>query len=238
MATQVTDLEIKSFVRKVQQNLLGLSFDDVRELTENLEEDLKDRRDAEGKDFKLGNPKTYASELTEAAGLNLNELEVSRVNIEFLKAWKATIGYLRTLSPAWAILRGWVLFSLIYSPIFSGRIRELPNDGPSTFILLAFIAISVWLSLKQFRPIRIAMIALNVVLLLGSTVVVADVAATVDLYKKYVNLDTLSSITFQGNPVNSLCAVDQFGNKYPVAQLLDAAGYEIFNAEGVIRASC
>lgn len=238
MAKQVTEQEIQAFVRNVQQHLIGLKFDDVRELTENLEADLNDRRNAEGENFKLGNPKTYATELAEAAGLNLDQLEVSRVNVEFLKAWKATLAYFRSLAPAWAILRGWVIFALIYSPITTGGIREIPGDTGSAFVLAILIAISVWLSLKQYRAIRLALVSLNVTLLLGSTVLVSDIASNIQLYKKYVNIETMSTLTFQGNPVTSLCAITEFVGRQPVVKLLDGAGYVIFTADGSPRGNC
>jgi hypothetical protein len=238
MANQVTDQEIQSFVRKVRQQLLGLKIEDVRELTENLEADLNDRRNAEGEKFKLSNPKEYAAELAEAAGLNLNELEISRVNLEFLRAWKATLVYFRSLSPAWAILRAWVVFALIYSPITTGGIREIPGNTVSAFVLAVLIAVSVWLSIKQYRPLRFVLITMNVILLLGSPVLVADIASDIQLYKKFVSVETLTTLTFQGNPVTSLCAMDEYGNKQPVVKLFDSAGYPIFVAEGPTRGSC
>ena len=231
MATQVTDQEIKSFVRKVRQHLLGLKIDDVRELTENLEADLIDRRSAEGAKFKLANPKSYANELAEAAGLNLNDLEVSRVNIEFLKAWRATLNYFRTLAPAWAIVRGWLMFALIYMPISYGRVGEIPGNSRDLVVLVALVVANVWLSKRQFSALKYPLVVLNVLMLLGTSVVVADVADAVKTYEKYVNFEASGILVAEGRPIFGVCAVDLNGHRSEVSRLLDKDGYPFFIRE-------
>lgn len=231
MATQVTDQEIKSFVRKVQNQLAGLKSDDLRELTENLEADLLDRRQAEGDKFKLGDAKLYATELAEAAGLDLEGIEVSRLNIEFLKIWKATLAYFRTLSPAWAIVRGWLIFALIYTPVAYGRIGEIPTNIRDWLVLIALVVLNIWLSRKQFSALKYPLVVLNVLMLLGTTVVAADVAEAVATYEKYQIFEMSDTLVAGGRAINGVCAIDQYGNRTQVSKLLDQDGFPIYIAE-------
>ncbi|MFM2024093.1 MAG: hypothetical protein RLZZ56_106 [Actinomycetota bacterium] len=232
MATQVTDQEIKSFVRKVQNHLVGLNTEDQRELTENLEADLLDRREEEGSSFKLGDAKTYASDLADAAGLDLESVEVSRLNIEFLKLWKATLAYFRTLSPAWAIVRGWLMFALIYTPILYGSVGEVPGGVRDTLVLISLIAINIWLGRKQFLALKYPLVILNVVLLAGSSLVIADISNAYNLYAKYAIFENTGSLTFQGHPVRAFCAIGTDGSKiYDVKKLVDQDGYQVFISE-------
>ncbi len=232
MGTQLTDQEIKSFVRKVQNQLIGLRPEDLRELTENLEADLLDRREAEGTNFKLGDAKAYAADLAEAAGLDLESVEVSRVNLEFLKIWKATLAYFRTLSPAWAIVRGWLMFALIYTPILYGHIGEIPGGARDTLVLVALIGLNIWLSRKQFAALRIPLIALNVLMLIASPAVIADLNVAYDLYKKYVVYEGTDTLLYQGHPIRAFCALGDDGNKiYAVKKLFDQDGYPVFESE-------
>lgn len=228
MANLVTDLEIKSFVRNVQKHLIGLKIEDVRDLTENLESDLNDRRNAEGRNFKLGNPKVYATDLADAAGLNLDELEVSRVNIEFLRVWKATLNYFRSLAPGWAIVRGWLVFALIYMPIVYGRVGEIPSNTRDWLVLVSLVGINVWLSKKQFSALKYPLVILNIVMLLGTTVVIADVAAAVKTYEKYMIFEITDTLVAGGRAIQGVCAVDEEGMRSEVSKLLDTDGYPIF----------
>jgi hypothetical protein len=228
MVNQVTDLEIKSFVRNVQKHLLGMKIEDVRDLTENLESDLYDRRNAEASNFKLGNPKVYAADLADAAGLNLNELEVSRVNIEFLKAWKATLNYFRSLAPAWAIVRGWLVFVLIYTPIVYGRVGEIPMNTRDWLVLVSLVVLNVWLSKKQFSALKYPLVILNILMMLGTTVVIADVSAAVKTYEKYMIFEITDTLVAGGRAIQGVCAVDLNGMKSEVSKLLDTDGYQIF----------
>ena len=231
MATQVTDQEIKSFVRKVQNHLAGLNTDDQRELTENLEADLLDRREAEVSNFKLGDAKTYASDLADAAGLDLESVEVSRLNIEFLKVWKATLAYFRTLAPAWAIVRGWLMFALIYTPIVYGRVGEIPMNTRDWLVLVSLLVLNVWLSKKQFSALKYPLVILNILMMLGTTVVIADVSAAVKTYEKYMIFEITDTLVAGGRAIQGVCAVDLNGMKSEVSKLLDTDGYPIFMRE-------
>lgn len=231
MAKKVTDLEIKSYVRKVKNHLAGLNTDDQRELTENLEADLLDRREAEGSDFKLGDAKTYASDLAEAAGLDLESVEVSRLNIEFLKVWKATLAYFRTLSPAWAIVRGWLMFALIYTPILYGRVGEIPTNTRDSLVLVALVVTNIWLTKKQFSAMKYPLVILNVLMLLGTTVVIADVQEAVNTYEKYVIYESSNTLVAGGRAIYGVCAVDLNGMRSEVSKLLDSDGYPIYMRE-------
>jgi hypothetical protein len=231
MATQVSDQDINAFVRKVQNQLTGLKSDDLRELTENLEADLLDRRDAEGATFKLGEPKFYAADLAEAAGLSLQSFEVSRLNIEFLRIWQATLNYFRTLAPAWAIVRGWLMFALIYMPVVYGRVSEIPGNTRDWLVLVALVVVNVWLSKKQFSNLKYPLVVLNILMLLGTTVVIADLASKLQTYEKYVTFERDDTLVSGGRAIYGVCAVDLNGMRSEVRKLLDKDGYPIFIAD-------
>jgi hypothetical protein len=231
MATQVSDQDINAFVRKVQNQLTGLKSDDLRELTENLEADLLDRRDAEGATFKLGEPKSYAADLAEAAGLSLQSFEVSRLNIEFLRIWQATLNYFRTLAPAWAIVRGWLMFALIYMPVVYGRVSEIPGNTRDWLVLVALVVVNVWLSKKQFSNLKYPLVVLNILMLLGTTVVIADLASKLQTYEKYVTFERDDTLVSGGRAIYGVCAVDLNGMRSEVRKLLDKDGYPIFIAD-------
>ena len=231
MATQVSDQDINAFVRKVQNQLTGLKSDDLRELTENLEADLLDRRDAEGAAFKLGEPKSYAADLAEAAGLSLQSFEVSRLNIEFLRIWQATLNYFRTLAPAWAIVRGWLMFALIYMPVVYGRVSEIPGNTRDWLVLVALVVVNVWLSKKQFSNLKYPLVVLNIIMLLGTTVVIADLASKLQTYEKYVTFERDDTLVSGGRAIYGVCAVDLNGMRSEVRKLLDKDGYPIFIAD-------
>lgn len=231
MATQVSDQDINAFVRKVQNQLTGLKSEDLRELTENLEADLLDRRDAEGATFKLGEPKFYAADLAEAAGLSLQSFEVSRLNIEFLRIWQATLNYFRTLAPAWAIVRGWLMFALIYMPVVYGRVSEIPGNTRDWLVLVALVVVNVWLSKKQFSNLKYPLVVLNILMLLGTTVVIADLASKLQTYEKYVTFERDDTLVSGGRAIYGVCAVDLNGMRSEVRKLLDKDGYPIFIAD-------
>jgi hypothetical protein len=231
MATQVSDQDINAFVRKVQNQLTGLKSEDLRELTENLEADLLDRRDAEGAAFKLGEPKSYAADLAEAAGLSLQSFEVSRLNIEFLRIWQATLNYFRTLAPAWAIVRGWLMFALIYMPVVYGRVSEIPGNTRDWLVLVALVVVNVWLSKKQFSNLKYPLVVLNIIMLLGTTVVIADLASKLQTYEKYVTFERDDTLVSGGRAIYGVCAVDLNGMRSEVRKLLDKDGYPIFIAD-------
>ena len=234
MPTMITNIEIDQFVSKVKNELRHLSAEDRAELTDNLSVDLLDQLEEQGHTFTLPNPKEYAFELASAAGLAMGDQEVSRMNLEFLRIWRNLLGYFRTLAPAWAIVRAWLAFSLIYSPIVYGMIREVPNDASSILVLVGLVVASVWLSLKQFRPMKYVLITLNALLLIGSPVVIADINQAIHTYSNYVILDQTSALSFQGHAVNGVCAVDEYGNKVRAVKLLDSTGYEIYRADDVL----
>jgi hypothetical protein len=208
-----------------------LKSDDLRELTENLEADLLDRRDAEGATFKLGEPKFYAADLAEAAGLSLQSFEVSRLNIEFLRIWQATLNYFRTLAPAWAIVRGWLMFALIYMPVVYGRVSEIPGNTRDWLVLVALVVVNVWLSKKQFSNLKYPLVVLNILMLLGTTVVIADLASKLQTYEKYVTFERDDTLVSGGRAIYGVCAVDLNGMRSEVRKLLDKDGYPIFIAD-------
>lgn len=233
MSSKISDKEITEFVRKVRSELRELPADELAELTENLAADLFERRNEEGDAFNLGNASDYAGQLADAAGLRITDVEATRMNLEFLRLWKSSLGYLRTLAPAWAIIRAWLIFALVFSPFVFGGIRALPGTTMSTVVLIALVVASVWLSLKQFKVLRIPLIVLNALLLIASPILVADIGQAVQLYTKYVVYENESTLVFQGSPVRGVCSFDPLGNKSQVQKLVDVNGYDIYVSDGL-----
>lgn len=229
MSNTMTNKEITEFVRKVRHELKTLTPEDLKELTENLESDLMERLAEEGPNFKLGNAADYAAELAEAAGLNISAVAATRMNLEFLRIWNSTLAYLRTLSPAWAIVRGWLLFALAYSPVAYGGIRAVPVDVRDWLVLTVLVALSIWLGLKRFASLYIPLIVVNTLLMLGGVYLAAQIGVAINDYRDYKVQELSGQLSVKGHPVNAACGYDQYGGSLgPLAIIKDQNGDVIF----------
>ena len=229
MSSKISDKEITEFVRKVRSELRSLPADAMNELTESLEVDLLERREEEGDQFKLGIASTYATQLAEAAGFSFPSGEASRMNLEFLRIWNKALAYFRTLTPAWAIVRGWLLFALAYSPIAYGGIRAVPIDFRDWFVIAVLVALSVWVSLKKFVSLHIPLIVVNTLLMIGGFYVTALISNAIDEYRDYKIQALSGQMSVGGHPVMSACGYDQNGyNLGALSMIKDTNGNVIF----------
>jgi hypothetical protein len=145
--------------------------------------------------------------------------------------WKATLAYFRTLSPAWAIVRGWLMFALIYTPILYGRVGEIPTNTRDAIVLVALVVLNIWLTKKQFSTMKYPLVIINVLMLFGTTIVVADVNNAVQTYEKYLIYERSNTLVAGGRAIYAVCAVDLNGMKSEVSKLLDKDGYPIYIRE-------
>lgn len=228
MATQISDKEINNFVSKVQRLLIGLSAEEKSELTENLVIDLQEKRDAEGTKFQLGDPKKYADELADAAGLKLKNYELSPANMKLLKLANTVGEYLKTLNPAWVLVRGWLVYSLIYSPIMYREVREIPDRALDLLVLIVLVLASFWLDRKKFKSLKYPLIVLNIGLMLVSPAVILDSNSRIENYRRWMALEQSDNLVFMGQAIHEVCAYDEYGNATPVIKLTDSEGWEIF----------
>lgn len=227
MANQVTDQDIRSFVEKVEKSLAHLKSADVQELTENLEDALREKRSDEGESFVLPNPQSYANELVEAAGLSIPNPEVSQISKTLIRLFRKLTAYLTSFGPAWAIVRGYLLYSVVYGFLMYGGMRELPGNGIDTFVLLTSIGISVWLNVKKYRFLSLAGIGLNVAILLFLVPVFSlNIQNKINDYRYYQQTRNLENtiIDSAGNLHSTACAYDELGNLLSMATLTDPAG--------------
>lgn len=229
MSSTITDNEIKEFVRKVRSSLTGLSTQDQTELTETLEGDLIDRRASEGSEFKLGSPESFAKELAESAGLQLPTFETNGVALGFLKALNKIGSYLATLDPAWAIVRGYLFYAVIFSYFAFGGIQEIPYTSLTTLIMIAFIALSMWLSIKKFKVMKYPVIAFNVIGLVAALFMSYSVQDKVADYQYYSQTRGIENTLMDsdGRLYTAVCAYDDLGNRLPARYITDAMGYTI-----------
>ena len=230
MAKQVKNQDIKSFVEKVEKSLAHLKSADAQELTENLEDALRERRADEGESFVLPNANSYANELVEAAGLSGVTAETSKISGYLIPAARKLAKYFVSFGPAWAVVRGYLIYAVGYGFAFYGGIREVPETNLDTLVLLASIGISIWLNLKKYRILSVAGICLNaVVILLLAPVFASNIQDKVNDYRYYVQTRNIENtiIDANGNLFTTACAYDDFGNRLGMATLTDPAGSTI-----------
>jgi hypothetical protein len=132
-----------------------------------------------------------------------------------------------SFGPAWAIVRGYLIYSVAYGYVIYGGIRELPKNGMDTFVLLLMIAVSVWLNLKKYKMLTYAAIALNIaVLVLLVPEFSVNIQNKIADYRYFIQTRNVenSIIDSNGNLFTTACAYDDLGNRLPMSTLTDPAG--------------
>jgi hypothetical protein len=123
------------------------------------------------------------------------------------------------------------MFALIYMPVVYGRVSEIPGNTRDWLVLVALVVVNVWLSKKQFSNLKYPLVVLNILMLLGTTVVIADLASKLQTYEKYVTFERDDTLVSGGRAIYGVCAVDLNGMRSEVRKLLDKDGYPIFIAD-------
>lgn len=232
MANKSVNQDIKTFVGKVQRELAHLDSADIRELTENLEDALLEKSNEEGSSFKLPNPKIYADELVEAAGLSSNKDEQSTFNLALLAGWRNILRYLSTLGPAWAIARGYLIYSVGFGYLRYGGIREIPQNQIDFFVLVTTIGLSVWLNIRKFPALKILAVILNIAMVPLTFEFVHNLEDKVADYQYYVGTRGVenSIMDSEGNLYIRACAYDSQGNLLEMKTLTSLQGGVIMTA--------
>ncbi|MBO9553289.1 hypothetical protein [Cellulomonas sp.] len=139
MSVLTEDLDVAAYAVAVRRSLVGLSQEQVDDLTDDLEADLADaladeRRASHGRGLveQFGTPEAYADELRAAAGLPTagrpasrwerlfpdpveQSQRVGRRMLAWLRRqawWPSTESFLVALRPVWWVLRAWLVLQV------------------------------------------------------------------------------------------------------------------------------
>ncbi|MCZ7439730.1 hypothetical protein O7598_25240 [Micromonospora sp. WMMC241] len=248
----VTGQEITDYVDRVRDALADLPPALRDELTEDLPEHLAEVA-AEGDGTlvdRLGAPEAYAAELRSAAGAEPGRRPVRLPRLARARDRAATqvrlldrqlgplVGqarvadFVRSLRPAWWLLRGWLAALLIGEMTDSGRVGLLPRLEGSALGGLALLAAAVVASLWLGRhsdgftgwPRRLYLLG-TAVLVVFSFAVLADVHrnAREDMYADYQQ----TSVDRRLDRIEDVYVYDQQGRLIRDAQLFDQNGVPI-----------
>ncbi|MFG1673271.1 HAAS signaling domain-containing protein [Micromonospora sp. NPDC049282] len=248
----VTGQEITDYVDRVRAALADLPPALRDELTEDLPEHLAEVA-AEGDGAlvdRLGPPEAYATELRTAAGAEPGgrPVRLRRVNaareraVTQLRLLDRQLGplfgharvadFLRSLRPAWWLLRGWLAALLVSEVIGGGRSGLLPRLDDSALagllLLASAVLASLWLGRRSGGltgwPRRLHLLG-TAVLVLFSLVVLADVDrhASSDMYADYQQ----TSVDRRLDRIEDVFVYDQQGRLIRDAQLFDQNGVPI-----------
>ncbi|HEX8498459.1 MAG TPA: hypothetical protein VF661_14790 [Actinomycetales bacterium] len=233
-----------AYVAAVRRQLDDLGATEVEELTGGLEADLADLA-AESDDplaQRLGPPHAYADELRAAAGLPARG-QVGRTSVaeNVRENWDdllqrarshprgpAVESFLRTLQPAWWVLRAVIaMWALVVVLGTSGSLILL-------VLLLAFVVVSVelgrgrWSGRRGLAPLVVAGNALAAVLLLPFLVTATSFGANgggADQdYQVYGSVASVPGLARDGQPVRNVFAFDAQGRPLTDVQLFDQDG--------------
>ncbi len=252
MTAPVVRPDVARFVQDVRAALGDLAPDEVEDLTEGLTADVTDAL-GDADIATLGDPADYAAELRSAAGLPLRgpaaDVEEPDRRPPYRKAaddvtewldgqtwWPATRDFLMVLRPCWWVLRGWVVFQLLFAqgPLL-GLDRVLPRNPIALLVLLAFVVASVQIGVRSHRfgkreqqVVLVANIFL-VLCLLGGLLAGGSGPSASD--SAPVSMPTTSGLWANGGPVRDVFAYDGEGRLVPVVQLYDQDGRPLELAE-------
>lgn len=248
----VTGQEITDYVDRVRAALADLPPALRDELTEDLPEHLAEvAAESDGALVdRLGPPEVYAAELRAAAGAEpgrrparLRRLAAARdraaTQVRLLDRQLGPLvgharvaDFLRSLRPAWWLLRGWLAALLIGEMTDSGRAGLLPRLEGSVLgglvLLAAAVVASLWLGRRSDGftgwPRRLHLLG-TAVLVVFSFAVLADVHrhASSDVYANYQQ----TSVDRRFDRIEDVFVYDQQGRLIRDAQLFDQNGVPI-----------
>ena len=95
-----------------------------------------------------------------------------------------------------------------------------------TLVMFAFIALSMWLSIKKFKAMKYPLIALNVIGLVASLFLGTSLQNKIADYQYYSQTRGLENtvIDSNGNLYHRLCAFDSNGNLDEAQYITNSAG--------------
>lgn len=236
------DNEIRDYVARVRRALDDLRADDVDELTSGMEADLAEIRSEAGSLVaRLGEPETYAAELRAAAGLPPRSAVASRTRgmreatATVRESYDAALqrhpwlrhsrDYVRTLHPAWWLLRAFLAVWCINAMLGLGQLA-------SVLLLLAAVPLSVWIGWRGRGVPGAARLAIG---LANTVAVVASLVFGAQLVERFYGSGSYlpavysqpaapSGLSREGVEVANVFVYDEQGNPVPRARLFDEGG--------------
>ncbi|GIG19651.1 hypothetical protein Cch01nite_03750 [Cellulomonas chitinilytica] len=197
-------LDVVGYAAAVRRSLVGLSQDQVDDLTDGLEADLADaladeRHVAHGRELveQFGAPEAYAAELRAAAGLPAagdararrpldpvrRSREVGTRVLGRLRAqawWPPAEAFLVSLRPVWWVFRAWLVLQLATAWVLGDRrMSWLPNAFAEWVVLGGLVVLSVQWGRGvwfQSRSTRWLPVLANVVVVLALLPVLATMS--------------------------------------------------------------
>ncbi len=234
------------FAASVREHLSDLPEAELDELLDGLPADLAERLDDDGE---LGDPRQYADELRQAAGLpSRGEVRTApsrrmretlrETRIRFAERtsdfWAATparrslIEFLLALRPVWWVLRGlvlgWLLLMLAGHPVVNG----LPFSFPALLLASVLVIVSVQWGRGRWQPkawtvgLRRVTSAVAALLLLPVTGIAWN-ALTNPVYIESGPI-VVDGLSIDGIPISSIFAFDCAGQPIDGVQLFDQNG--------------
>ena len=159
-------VSVTAYLEEVRGHMDGLDSEEVEELLDDIALGLGelDRESQEDLAVLLGEPAAFAAELMESAGLipapegnpgpTLGQyLRRLRRRVRHSVWYREVAGFLPELRPAWWVLRGWVLVTMVL--VLAGeRITEVlpvPEPAGNGLLGLVVLAIAVVFSVRRGR---------------------------------------------------------------------------------------
>jgi hypothetical protein len=210
MSTATPTADVHAFATAVRQRLRDLPAETVDELTEGLEADLAERLEDDGAE--LGDPAAYADELRSAAGLPRRSFTIS---VDDRRALDAIRSFLVAILPAWWVLRGVLVGTLLWLPFG-------PSAGAMWVLLtLPLVVVSVQWGRGRWLPER----------KLNTVATIAAGAAGLTIAAVALNTPTAAppepwqfGLTYGNAPLENLYAYDCEGRPLDAVQLFDRWG--------------
>jgi hypothetical protein len=222
------------YLAAVGHDLAGLPEAERQDILEEVAEHLADvaaelgpEADARALEARLGPAGRYAAELRSAAGYDeapraprARRLVDSvrtfgsslRQAVEGLRGGPETLTFLRTLRPAWWVLRAWVVAEWLAMGVSNGSAHVVPQFHSNAFVgLVVFVLLAIWSVRVGLRSERLGDAAPW-----RRTVMVANVAAillTLPVLGALQRSDNAGFISYQPDPAPSagIAAVDSNG---------------------------
>ncbi|RWZ55060.1 hypothetical protein ELQ92_15660 [Labedella populi] len=245
------DDDVARFAAAVRSHLDDLPPDEVEELVDGLEADLIEQREDSGEP--LGDAREYADELRAAAGLPPRDSR--RPDDEwfggFKRMWRngsawvqerrgnaavaAVLDFLVTLRPAWWVLRGWVVFAIVF---MFGALGPLPTELTGWLLLAGVVVVSVQWGRGRWLPwawLRIAKTVVSVVAILALPGLVAEASFRAGIGASYA-YDEIEvapqELSANGAQVTNVFAYDCAGAPLVGVQLFDQDGHPLAVGSG------
>jgi hypothetical protein len=265
MTTTIARDDIHAFAAAVRAHLDDLPADDVDELLDGLEADMTEQAAEAGDEFVLPDAASYAAELRAAAGLpdretpharggwravvhRLNEVDrraaaALRANPAMRWMWDL----LRSLRPAWWVLRG-CIWGLLLVPLLGITVNRrgdlldhlLMLSHPAAWLFMfAVVLLSVqwgrgkWVPTRWLRAVRSIV---NVVTAVIAPFVVMSAVLTVSSVLASSGVEEGVSwqpgLAVDGQRVRNIFAYDADGNPITSVQLFDQDGRPLTTVGG------